>query len=398
MDLTKVERERPKQFHQKMLDRLFVLQTKWRTTLVYVNWIVVFVSTIVSLLPIFINCDQQRRGYPSGYFADLLHNTIYTAPVDSETVLSIINDDGIDYAMNLNHAMIMGPFLGLCLPALLDLFAEMYVALRTPTTGMNGNNALTIVRLSMLERFVFIVGVVCSAFYFLIPLDWNVMVIYTVRRATVNLSHILLVTPLVIFFERTTNVFSPFFTSLIVFLLSLGGAIQCFVYDLAYDTMSRQNLNDAGSSIYLVGYLLIIVACFWSFFQFLLRQRSKADIDGIGKQQLDPFQDFSTNHVPACHMVVLCIGFFINIGWAVNNNPPPTTANALWTLLLFATALVFVVEMRARQNEVFSGLAQLDVKHYEVRFFNLIITLIATVTLTPTHPPILPYPVVTRSS
>ena len=97
-------------------------------------------------------------------------------------------------------------------------------------------------------------------------------------------------------------------------------------------------------------------------------------------------------------MVVLCIGFFINIGWAVNNNPPPTTANALWPLLLFATALVFVVEMRARQNEVFSGLAQLDVKHYEVRFFNLIITLIATVTLTPTHPPILPYPVVTRSS
>ena len=241
----------------------------------------------------------------------------------------------------------------------------------------------------MLERLVFTIGVSCSAFYFVIPLDWNVMVLFIVRRVTVNITLLLMVTPLVIFFERTTNVFSPFFTTLIIFLLSFGGAMNCFSFNLADDTPSFQNTIDDGTYIYVAGYLLVVVGILWSFFQFLLQKRTKADIDGKEKQQqLDPFIDFNTTHVPACHMVSLLIGFFINIGNALAPaKPSPSVINLLYTLLLFAAALVFLIEMRVRQNEVVSGLVHLERKNYEVSYFHLILFLILTLTSTSTPSP-----------
>ena len=358
-----------------MLEGFGRLQTKCRKTLVSVNWSIVFVATVVSLLPIFFNYDQQRRGYPTGHFANLLHNSSYHAPLDSATVLSIITDDGIFQGSDINFSMIMGPFLGMCLPALLDLIVDVYAAVTHPTTGMNANNSSKIVRLSLWERFVFIIGVMCPAFYFLFPMDLNVMVLYTVRRVTTNLSVILLAAPIVIFLERTTFVFSPFFTTLVIFLMSLGGTLNCLTFSVAKGTMIHNELNVYSSYLVLAYFCLVLSACLWSFLQYLFHQRTtraeSAATSGLKNKQLDPFQDFSINHVPACHMVTLCIGYCVTLTWFLSPNAVDQSTNSLlYTLLLFSLALVFVIEMRVRQNEIVHGMHLLNSKRAFVRFIS----------------------------
>ena len=353
-----------------MLGRFRTLQKKWKKTLVIVNWTMVFLSTIVSLLPIFINCYQQRYGYPSGYFADLLAHSNITAPVDSTTVISLSTDD-VALGSSVDFAMIVGPFLGMSLPALLDLLVDVYVSITQSKAETNTNKALEIVRLSLLERFVFIVSVVCNALYFLFPLDWNVMLLYTIRQVTMYLNTLLSTAPLILFLERTTSVFSPFFTTLIIFLLSLGGSMSCYQFDLAQDSLSFSVLNIDYQYILLATYLLVIAACLWNFVQFLLQRRTMAKLDGTEKHHLDPFHDFSVNHVPACHMVALCLICVINMCWYLSvSRLPPSTTNLLYALLLFATALVFVIEMRVRQNEVMHGLHLLNSKRAFVRFIS----------------------------
>ena len=360
---------------QKMLERFGRLQAKWRKTLVVLNWTMVAIATVVSLLPIFFNCDQQRRGYPTGHFANLLHNSSYHAPLDSATVLSIITDDGIFQGSDINFSMIMGPFLGMCLPALLDLMVDVYAAVTHPTTGMNANNSSKIVRLSLLERFVFIIGVMDNAFYFLIPTDWNVMVLYTVRRVVNNLSIILLAAPIIIFLERSTHVFSPFFTTLVIFLMTVGGTLRCFTFNFVKGTMIQHQLIVYSAYLILAYVCLVLSACLWSFLQYLFHQRTtraeSAATSGLKNKQLDPFQDFSVNHVPACHMVSLCIGYCVSLAWFLAPiNISPSTNSLLYTLLLCSLALVFVIEMRVRQNEIVHGMHLLNSKRAFVRFIS----------------------------
>ena len=351
-----------------MLERVHQIQLKWRRILVVVNWTMVFVSIIVCLLPIFLHCDGQRRGIPSGYFEDLLNNSTFTSPVDSTTVLSLMTDDYVALlgTPDINSAMIVGPFLGMCVPALFDLVVELYVTLTQPITAMHSTNGFPIVRLSMLERFCFILGVICNAFYFVIPMDWNVMVIFNVHISTTILANVLNAAPIIIFLERTTNVFSPLFTSLVLFLLTLGNVMAVQSYDLAYDTSAHIEIYYYSTKIMITCYLLVLSACFWSFLRFLYLKRTKTSLSGTKEEQHDPFLDFSKTHVPACHMVALCITLAITLYFNFAT-PTPEIYYLLWTLLLFASALVFAIEMRVRQNEVISGLSELEKKNYEVR-------------------------------
>ena len=166
-----------------LAERFQKLQIKWRSTLVYFNWCLLFFGTVVGLLIIFLHCDEYRRGYPAqgAYFEELLNNSTLKAPFDSSTVLSLWTDD---YAKllgtpDINGAEIFGPFLGMCLPALMDLLVELYVTLTThrttPKTMHSNNVVLQVVRLSILERFVFIIGVMGNAFFIVIPNDWNMV-------------------------------------------------------------------------------------------------------------------------------------------------------------------------------------------------------------------------------
>ena len=369
-----------------MFQRITQLQMKWRTHLVYVNWTIVFVGIIIGLFPIFLTNDEQRRGYPSGYFADLLNNSTVTTPIDSTTVLSLLSDDyvGLLGTPDVKGAEIVGPFLGMCLPAFIDLLVELYVAVSKPKS-----TTTTIVRLTILERFLFILGAVSNAFYFLIPIDWNVMVIFTIRFSTTTIGNILIMAPIIIFLERTTNVFSPLFTTLVLLLLTLGNVLAIFSVDIAHDTLLHNEVYSWAQTVAITCYTLILSSCCWNFLWFMYRrQQTKTPIHGTMKMdQHDPFLDFSVTHVPACHMVALCINVAITMRFSISV-VESSLYFLLYTLLLFAAALVFVVEIRIRQNEVVIGLRQLDIQHYEVSFSNqpYLIFIIPITTFTPRSP------------
>ena len=340
--------------------------------MVYVNWTMIFTAIILGLVPIYLNGQQQEHGYPSGYFANLdPNNSTLSIPLDSANINSLVTDD---YVVLLGTPIIisdraLGPFLGLCLPALLDLFVEFYVSVTQPKTTTD-----SIIRLTMLERMMFIVGVIFNDVYFLIPLDWNVMVQFTIRFTTTTMANVLLA-PIIIFLERTTNVFSPFFTTLVLFLLALGNVMVNFSYVFAHGTLSQINLNYWANIVVITSFVLILSACVWSFLWFLYnRQRSMTRLYGIKKEQYDPFLDFSVTNVPACHMFALCVN--VVIAMCFNFGTPTPSVYLLWyAMLVFSTALVFVVEMRVRQNEVVIGLRQLVIQQYEVCFLSYTIIL-----------------------
>ena len=216
------------------------------------------------------------------------------------------------------------------------------------------------------------------------PIDWNVMVLFVIRFGTTTIGNILLMSPLIIFLERTTNVFSPFFTSFILVLLSLGNVLANFSVAVAHDTLLHDEIYNWAQIVVIVCYVLILASCLFSFVRFLYnRQQSMTEVHGTTtKEHKDPFHDFSVTHVPACHMVSLCVNVAITMCFSFGTISPSVYL-LLYTLLLFAAALVFVVEMRIRQNEVAIGLRQLDIQHYEVCFGICITSLLQTLTLVP---------------
>ena len=75
-------------------------------------------------------------------------------------------------------------------------------------------------------------------------------------------------------------------------------------------------------------------------------------------------------------MITLFAGCVVAMCYVFSSTPlPESLQQKLYVGILFAVAIVFVIEMRVRQNEVFSGLTQLDIKRYEVSFCNPILSL-----------------------
>ena len=129
------------------------------------------------------------------------------------------------------------------------------------------------------------------------------MVIFTVRIVTNILANILVNAPIIIFLERTTNVFSPIFASFILLLLVLGNLLGMYSYAIPRGTVSQQALQSCYNKISIICYALILLSCLWSFLKFMYRQHTtKTASIGTNKEQHDhdhdPFLDFSTTHVP----------------------------------------------------------------------------------------------------
>ena len=339
-----------------------------------IRWTMVFVSTILSLVPLFIVGTSQREGIPIGEFGYLATSMSASGTLD-DAAFNSQTDDAVHLSKSFEFARVMGPYLGIALPVMMDVIVDIYAFVTQP---MRANNVL---RLSLLERVVFVVGVFVNGLYLLFPLNWNPMLMFTIQSIFANINTLLTAAPIVIFLERSTDVMTPLLTTVLIILLCSGIVALNFTFLLVTDltSMTYVALYTYSEVSLSICFGSIILACFWSLFCYLstnhwLYQCFGWNASTVGKSlddELDPFKKFSVYKVPALHMIALCTMCGINIYWF--NTPtiiPVRNVSLLNLLLLFSTSLILTIEMRVRQNEVMHGLFLLDSKKSFVRFIS----------------------------
>ena len=282
----------------------------------------------------------------------------------------------------------MAPYLGIVLPATLDLLIDIYNLIRSTSDRYKQQMVSKVVRMSLLERSVFLLGCSLNGLYLFFPFKWNIMILYYIKDVFAGMTTILTAAPVLIFLERSTKAFNPLFVTTLLVIIQSGGICQQFASMMISDptNLTFNTLNVYKSACVTAFGCLFLARCIWSWLKYI----HKTDVfrtvlvtlgfstylpglkaNHIG-HDLNEYEEFELTGVPALHMAALFVQCVIDIYWYNCDYATLTLQSnmVLNILFLISTAFVLVIEMRVRQNEVFSGLAQLESKRSFVRFIS----------------------------
>ena len=344
--------------------------SKLREKVWYFNWGIVFVATVICMIPLFAYAQPQREGHPVGDFSYLQTKTDATT-LDNDRIQMLTDDQ--TFAVDQRATVLISALnLGVAIPSMFDLFVDIFVAISQKT---NDQPTKEIVRLSLLERSVFLFGVICNGVYLLFPSDWNIMVISNIYNVFNNLSALLQAVPILIFLERSTKAFSPLWTSFLVLTLSLSVAMWCCNY-LDVTPNMRASFTSVNITCFGLSTWGTVLASLWCLYDILRHHRWFRWCRPVHQQDditpvLDAYENFNVNQVPALHMISLVISMVMCFVWYyLLSDITPTQSYLLNTLYIFAACVVMVIEMRVRANEVKHGVDLLESKRSFVRFIS----------------------------
>ena len=349
---------------------VWMTTSKLREKVWYFNWGIVFVATVICMIPLFAYAQPQREGHPVGDFSYLQTKTDATT-LDNDRIQMLTDDQ--TFAVDQHATVLISALnLGIAIPSTFDLFVDIFVAISQKT---NDQPTKEIVRLSLLERSVFLFGVICNGVYLLFPSDWNIMVISNIYNVFNNLSALLQAVPILIFLERSTKAFSPLWTSFLVLTLSLSEVMWCCNYLDVTPNMraSFRSVNIICYGLSTWGTALTTLWCLYDslrhhrWFRWCRPVHQQDDITPV----LDAYENFNVNQVPALHMISLVISMVVCFVWYyLLSDITPNESYTLNTLFILAACLVMVIEMRVRANEVKHGVDLLESKRSFVRFIS----------------------------
>ena len=327
-------------------------------------------ATVICMIPLFTYAQPQREGHPVGDFSYLQKKTNATT-LDNNRI-HVLTDDQTFAVDQYATILISALNLGVALPSAFDLFVDIFVAIFRKT---NDQPKKEIVRLSLLERSVFLFGVICNGVYLFFPSDWNIMVISNIYNVFNNLACMLQAAPILIFLGRSTEAFSPLLTSFLIVTLALG--TTTYIISLLYSPsylhafFGITNITCFGLSTW--GTVLTILWCLYGclrhhrWFRWCRPVDRKDDITPV----LDAYENFNVNQVPALHMFALIVTMVVCFVWYyILSDLTNNESYLLNTLFILAACLVMVIEMRVRANEVKHGVDLLESKRSFVRFIS----------------------------
>ena len=240
-----------------------------------------------------------------------------------------------------------------------------------------------IVRLSEVERFLFIFGIAFISSASFVSAAHTQVDVYTMYDCSSDFSAIMTIGPLVSFLVRATTAFTPRKGVLIMLCVALGGLFDAFQY----------LFPDRAEVMTLVAYICFyLAACSFTLVcglsvVGLVRERWGSVTRGKMTSYLREFlvgdvgsgrghdhkasDDWYELYVPALHMVSVLIMLWINAMW-YSISADLVLLFHFWTRSTIAAAtIVLVVEIRIRKNEVTRGLyALLESKKTYVRFIS----------------------------
>ena len=295
-----------------------------------------------------------------------------------------ISDDAIGYqhliaAINESHSSQMASLFVIMIPAA-DLFLDFpfqhSFSQRTTKSSKNSDKNSVIFRLNDIERLIFIIGVAIQSCVWLCPKSTDVTTLGLVYDTTTNASVLLVLGPILTYFQRSTTTFSTFRATLLATLTSFGLILFTTGDFFQCDCTGRRALLLIGwsmESLSVFIYFSLIGLCAFKYLHPNLRtsldrnafqaqlislfRRSVLEIEG--KQRNENIHEIYCNYIPALHMIATICLVVAYFSIKVLDGYDDVTVYESRTYIVIACEIVIlVIELRIRKNEVARALVR----------------------------------------
>jgi hypothetical protein len=253
---------------------------------------------------------------------------------------------------------------------LIDIFFHVAVLLSKKLSNKKVSdkvkhiNTSTILRLSTAERSTFIIGVACvSVFTLTSPTETYSSTSLALYYSLSNFSTILTMCSIMFFLERCSKMWTPAYTSAVIIFTNVGSVVSSVSYCFGINTYYYNALNTSAATLICAACCIFFLVCaVWMTQALLWYSRTENTSHDWVSCIMEIFDEtkgcrsFYKYYVPGIYTVAIVAFISSNVAWYfLQINLVEATA----TLICLQTAVavvVFVVEIRIRQNEVLSGL------------------------------------------
>jgi hypothetical protein len=222
-------------------------------------------------------------------------------------------------------------------------------------------------RLSPLEKLVFVVGIASLSFFPLItPAEGYSYESVAMYYSLINFSTILSICPIIFFLERSTKLWTPLRSFLVILFVNLGSVFGSASYCVAIDSDEYSDLSYTASALIGAATFVLVITCGWyvkDLAVFLHRRRKTAFITESWTRyilrtftQFKGSKDFYNRNVPEIYTFALIVICITNVAWYFVIDDVVSVSAIFMCTQTAVAVVVFVVEIRIRQNEVIRGL------------------------------------------
>ena len=296
---------------------------------------------------------------------DLFYRTLYSN--DESTFISLVNEKTTSQA---TFFVILIPAVDL----LLDFPALVKSHFIKPETSVKRTvEPSVVVRLTNMERLLFIMGVAVRSLVFLIPYTADDITTFIVATCINNCSILLTIGPLLIFLQRCTTAFTTTRTFIIIFTGLMGVSMFASSYYYRSDKLNCQDTILAAHIFFGicggVSFLTVMISVFRYYMDKLSTQALRiAFINSLicpvtGKRlfAIDRITEsceceiYSTL-IPAIHMIFIIVIVSTNISVRLRQMHAQYLYDRRIYIILAAEIMILVIELRIRKNEIAKGL------------------------------------------
>ena len=316
------------------------------------NFVVCMLGAFLSFIPLFVGIADGDKNI--GLYDGLMASLFYREAALSSLLITI--PSAIDVAMDIFLYLV-----GLSSTKLFDFGNSRSVK--------HISSASSVLRLSSRERMGFIIGIACVSIFTLttpsIEYDSTALALYF---SFSNFSTIATMCPIIFFLERCTKVWTPLRTFMAILCTNLGSVLSSISY--CYPTLSDEyvilNLTAAAFiSAATCVFAYVSVICILN--SFLTTVSEEGDSYGWYSYAYDMFFEsragtkFYKHYVPGIYTLAIMAISASNVAWYFIQVDQIVVTAALISLQTAVAVIVFVVEIRLRQNEVLSGLVSISI-------------------------------------
>lgn len=258
----------------------------------------------------------------------------------------------------------------LIIPTSMDIVLDVLLMIAN-TIAARSNKAvkkldapIVLVRLTGLERSLFVLGVAVQCLVAFIPMDATCLII--LYHSTSNCSTVLTLCPILMFLDRCTTTWNSYSTVSVALFTAVGATLNSASYCSNYGSSASKGLYFAGSIFYIAAaliYILISSLCA----SFYVKQKTKAkaftrqETSSLGglKKEINIVDEMYENYIPAAHIFSGIMFVILNATWNRFTADSGLIFGQINYVLIGIATWVLVVEFRIRKNEVERGLVSI---------------------------------------
>lgn len=260
---------------------------------------------------------------------------------------------------------------------LLDLICNIFACVKSGNEVKKKKTETTVVvRLSDVERFLFIIGIGIQSVVWFLPVSTDLPTLKVVYFSTTNAGFLLVGCPMLTFLQRCTTTFTILRATTIACMFCLGFVAFSVANLLNHNPGSQRLLNYSGWLIVGLAELLfisLILLCGVNYCQskigttssrqallsWLTNAFHKTDAGLKGNYDVDDDCELYANYIPAVYMMSIFMMIFSTIYVsAIGADQNVSAFERRNYVIVIAEIMVLVSELRIRKNELARGLVR----------------------------------------